>query len=79
MDLSSLLERVSDRTSFIVFVRALASDARIGDDWQNSSIGDYLEAAAAWGEDSARLPGALPEAASWKALALFLYSGKIYE
>jgi hypothetical protein len=78
VDLDALLERVSDRTSFLTFVRALASDAQAGGGWEHATIGDYLEAMAAWVEDSAGLDPSR-EHGSWQALARLLYAGKIYE
>jgi hypothetical protein len=82
---------VTDRDSFLAFVRALVVDRRrsvaaerispsspYGPDaggWENVTVESFLEAALAWAEDSGRLP-AEP---SWQAFATFLYLGKIYE
>jgi len=49
-------------------------------DWVNENVEDFLEAALAWAEDtnmgqSQELSGE----PSWKSIAVFLYSGKIYE
>jgi hypothetical protein len=75
MDAYEYLERVNDRSSFLAFVRALGSEAAgESDDWQNGSVSSYLEAAAAWMEDSADL-----QQPSWRDFAQFLYAGKIYE
>lgn len=79
MNLFDLLEEVTDRTSFLAFVRALAGDRRAGVDWQNDTISDYLEAAVSWAEDAEGLPEGLPDQGSWSALARLLYAGKIYE
>ena len=48
--------------------------------WENTTIEDYLEAALAWAEDTqmGQTQG-LSEELSWKAIAIFLYCGKIYE
>jgi hypothetical protein len=43
-------------------------------EWQNGTIGSYLEAAASWAEDSAQF-----KEPSWKDFAKFLYAGKNYE
>jgi hypothetical protein len=47
-------------------------------EWQNNSIGDYLEAASEWAKAFMR-QGNLPEHPTWKTFAEFLYAGKIYE
>ena len=90
-DLHELVESVSDRESFLVFVEALEQDRRrkgrrlggqYGPDgygWQNSTLEDFLEAAVAWTRDSIGLPIELPPEPSWRSFARFLYMGKIYE
>jgi hypothetical protein len=91
MKLVELLEQVRDRQTFLVFVEALTADREdavarertnpsspYGPDaggWENTTIESYLEAATAWAQDSKHFP-AEP---SWKAFAIFLYCGKIYE
>lgn len=48
--------------------------------WENTSISDYLEAALAWAESTSMgTSQGIPEPLSWKAFAVFLYVGKIYE
>lgn len=46
-------------------------------DWQNESIGRYLEAASAWAE--AIKEERMPENPTWRTFAEFLYAGKVYE
>lgn len=48
--------------------------------WKNGSVVAFLEAATRWAEDSdmGERQG-LPPGPSWKAFAVFLYCGKIYE
>jgi hypothetical protein len=48
--------------------------------WENGTIGAYLDAALRWAETTrmGQTQG-LPAEPNWKAFALFLYSGKIYE
>ncbi|HET8629293.1 MAG TPA: hypothetical protein VFL91_17870 [Thermomicrobiales bacterium] len=86
-----LLERVTDRQSFLAFDRALIADREDevaseqaqpsspygpgANGWENGTIEQYMEAALAWAKDS----GQLPEEPSWRAFATFLYAGKIYE
>ena len=48
--------------------------------WQNWEIESFLDGALAWAKstDMGQTEG-LPEGPSWKAFAVFLYCGKIYE
>jgi hypothetical protein len=91
-----LLERVTDRESFLAFVRALIADREDevakerlrpispwgpgANGWENGTIEAYLEAALSWAEATGvgEAQG-LPAKPSWKAFAVFLYCGKIYE
>ena len=53
MKLVELLQQVEDRDTFLQFVEALHEDAvKNPDEWQNASIGDFLESAEAWMQDS---------------------------
>ena len=83
MPLIEQLAHVSDQPSFIAFVRALQADRadlNTRSEWQQDTIEDYLEAAAAWAEDAPmQLPPSLDIAAIWRTFAQFLYCGKIYE
>lgn len=96
MDASALLDKVTDSQSFLVFARALAidrtqakaretiqnniSDSFQEDEWENTSIESFLEAAISWAEDSdfGISQGLLPSN-PWRQFAVFLYCGKIYE
>jgi hypothetical protein len=69
MELDDLLEEVTDRTSFLTFVRALIADREGEMDkdarpsrttweagangWEHGTIEGYLDAALAWSEESA--------------------------
>ena len=86
MELHEELENVESLESLVQFIRLLAqnkvrdSSESVGlfgeqGDWQNSSINDYLDAIAAWAEDSAST-GNIPD---WKYIATLFYVGKIYE
>ena len=80
MKLYQALEQVNDRDSFLGFVRALIADCKDSEDWQNATIENFLEAALAWAEDThMRETQGFPAEPSWKAFAVFLYCGKIYE
>lgn len=89
MELIGYLNQVTDRESFIAFVKALIKDRDLAKeienenpqkykyglalDWQNGNIEDFLDGAVSWLEDSAR------DDISWKLMAEFIYCGKIYE
>ena len=94
--LNVLLERVNSEESFLAFIAALAKDRRqavaaerenpnssYGPDaggWENRTIEDFLEAAAAWAESTNfGLTQGLAADNLWKRFAVFLYLGKIYE
>jgi hypothetical protein len=92
MTLYESLKLVNDRESFFAFIEALIGDridaagqeieksgnlyAEPVNDWQNTTIESFFEAALAWAQ---AMPGQLDEAPSWQSLAHFLYAGKIYE
>ena len=94
-DLEEMLEAVIDRNSFLAFVRALVADRQDevakekenpsspwgpgANGWQHDTIEAYLDAAAAWMEDSQGTAWELPAEPSWKSFATFLYRGKGYE
>jgi hypothetical protein len=89
--LEDCLDQVSDRETFLTFVKALVEDRKdsieletvnpsspYGSEaggWENTTLESFLEAALAWAVESKQLPNV----ASWKAFAEFLYCGKIYE
>lgn len=92
MQLYERLESVTDESTLLSFVEALADDRRAKRDgpvddfgrnengWENHSIEDFLEAGIAWAQSSNF--GATQDLASaspWKRFAAFLYCGKIYE
>ena len=68
MDVTALLERVSDQESFLAFARQLHADrarsaelelsnpstafGRDAGGWENTTIEAFLEAAISWAEDS---------------------------
>lgn len=92
MQLHERLELVSDESTFIAFVEALADNRRSGKDgevdkfgrsengWENHSIEDFLEAGLAWAQSSNfGSTQDLASASPWKKFAAFLYCGKIYE
>jgi hypothetical protein len=94
--LNVLLERVNSKESLLAFIVALVKDRRQAvvaerenpssayrpdtGAWENTSIEDFLEAAAAWAESTDfGLTQGLAADNLWKRFAVFLYLGKIYE
>jgi hypothetical protein len=91
-DLHAVLETVSDEASFIAFLKALGRDferereiekaqprppysaGALG--WESGTIGQFLEAANAYGEDSRHLPS---HPNPWRRCAEILLAGKYYE
>lgn len=48
--------------------------------WENVTIERYLDAALTWAKaTNMGISQGFPEEASWRAFAVFLYAGKIYE
>ena len=69
--------RVSDKNSLARFLDALAEDLENNsDEWQNVSLGDYLEAIAAWIDDSTE--NTIPDM-DFNTTAKLFFIGKIYE
>ena len=84
---------VTDRESFLRFVRALAEDRRLAErqeardpavakwgaarGWQNTTIPTFLDAAASYFEGAKWSSG--DARPTWRDLAVFLVIGKIYE
>ena len=99
--LTELLSKVVDEASFLEFVHELAKDCEKAarkqkrkpappygpgaGGWENVTIEDFLEAAAAWAEDSqfgrqmASPELELHEVSEWQRFAAFLSAGKAYE
>lgn len=89
MDLRDYLENVNDKKTFVEFVNALIEErsqaerieqqgiekykSRTALGWHNTNLESFLQSALVWLVDSDR------EDVSWKLMAEFLYSGKIYE
>ncbi len=96
MELHEQLDEVKDQQSLLNFIRALAKDradavsaekkspsSPYGPDaggWENTTIESFLEAGAAWAEDTKfGETQNLSPANPWQQFASFLYCGKIYE
>ena len=93
MSPEELLDKVTDRDSFIAFAEALAAERREAQqlereepiryqlggalNWQNGDIASFIEAALQCFEDE---PYHRPDTVpSWRMFAEFLYCGKIIE
>jgi hypothetical protein len=75
---------VSSREEFIAHIRALRSDlAENSGEWENTNLGDYLEALGAWVHDMdgyfANRGEVTPEGPSWALLAQMLCAAAVYE
>ncbi len=72
----------SDRRASVAADRPASSnphDPHAGG-WENGTIEDFLEAALAWAESTGMGEAqGLPIEPSWRAFAVFLHCGKIYE
>jgi hypothetical protein len=81
MSINELLDNVKDESTFLEFVKALKEDFNVHrSEWENGTIDQFLESAIAWSEDSNfGSDQGLKDASAWKKIAVFLYSGKIYE
>ena len=95
LEVAEALEKVTDKKSFVAFVRALIAEREVAEQvererpeyykfggalgWQNSEISNYLSAALTQFEDSGQLQTESSGDASWRTFAEFLYMGKIYE
>lgn len=89
MDLIDFLENVKDKETFVEFVNALIEERSKAErmeqqgiekyksgtalGWHNTSLESFLQSALVWLVDSGK------DDISWKLMAEFLYSGKIYE
>ena len=89
--LDDLLDEVSSKESFLIFLEALLVD-KIDENekekinpsspygsgyngWENNTLEAFLKSVLSFGRDSV----AITEAPNWKAFALLLYAGKFYE
>lgn len=67
---------VNTKDELISFLRSLRSDLKTNlKEWENPSLEMFLEAMAAWLEDSTSFP-VTPE---WRTFATLLIAGKGYE
>ncbi|AWF81005.1 hypothetical protein BTJ40_09370 [Microbulbifer sp. A4B17] len=95
-DLAKLEDEVHNEETFILFLEALAADrldeeehekasptnpyGRGHNGWEHETIGQYLDASAAWANSSINGSPVLPkEVNPWKRMAQILHAGKIYE
>jgi hypothetical protein len=81
-------EQVASLTDLTVYLRGLSRHFESQrEDWQNWTVGDYLEAIAAWLEATPMLPEARSERETelggerptWRGVAILFEVGRIYE
>lgn len=84
MELKSRADSVASRDDFVAFVDALRHDLTAHpEEWQNSTLNDFLESLAAWLQDmdgyyqNKQLP--ILSSPSWKNLAEMMLAAKYYE
>ncbi|MDR2967719.1 MAG: hypothetical protein LBU74_07205 [Methanobacteriaceae archaeon] len=84
MDVYDRINSIKSKKEFIDFLDLLSKDKHGNEDeWENTTIEDYLASIAAWIEDmegyyiNNNLP--LPETKNWSFIATLFYVGKIYE
>ena len=81
MAVFDMIDKVKDTDSFAMFLNSLAQDYKDNqDEWQTSSIDDYLKSIAAWVKDWTGSHGSEEfEHLDFEELAKIFYAGKIYE
>ena len=92
------LDAVVNEATFVEFLRVLTEDWERGEEleqqkfsspygpnatgWESATIGQFLEAAAAWAEssrDDLDVVGYPPPANPWRRCADIIFAGKVYE
>ncbi|MDE7294005.1 MAG: hypothetical protein K2N72_06245 [Oscillospiraceae bacterium] len=76
------IEQIKDKNDFIQFVRMLSLDFEDHyDEWENTSISDFLERMASWIEDYSVSPAndIIWDNVDFQTFSKILYMGKIYE
>ncbi|MGW6650234.1 hypothetical protein AMK23_21415 [Streptomyces sp. CB02130] len=84
MDIEEIGSEVSGREGMIDFLRSAASDlTQSGDDWENATLQEFLEAWAAWLQDTpgwfANRGEPVPSQPSWDLLAKMVLAARVYE
>ena len=84
MILNDYVESIQSKEDFVRFVRALEKSLRDEpEDWENSDLGTFLEAMAAWVEDMEgyyeNQGEAVPRNVSWNVFGQILLAARVYE
>lgn len=84
VELNGQLQHVHSREDLAALIRGLADDfRRKPEEWENGNLTSYLEAMAAWVDDSdgyyRNRSEAVPDQATWKTLGQILLAAKVYE
>lgn len=76
------INHIQDKNDFIQFVRRLSLDFEEHyEEWENTSVPEFLERMASWIEDYSESPANDMEwdKTDFQMLAKILYMGKVYE
>lgn len=83
-NLETIIQNVKKKEDFIEFMDLLLIDLRnSGENWENKSLENYLEAIQSWTEDmdgyylNNNLP--IPNNVNWKVFCEILVAARIYE
>ncbi len=83
-DVEKLVRDIKTKEDFVKFVAVLVRELKTNpNNWENKTLGDYLEALQSWTEDiegyylNNNLP--VPENVSWKIFADMLIAATMYE
>lgn len=82
MNLFEMVQKTTDKESFLNFLSVLKSDyANQKDEWENWSIDAYLDAVHAWVSafQGSELDDFNWKNPDWRLIAAIFYMGKIYE
>ena len=84
MDLHEQVHSIQQRDDLIAFVRALSTGARSQpEQWQNRDLAAYLDALAAWMEDTdgyfLNVGEPVPDQPTWKMIGQGLLAATAYE
>ncbi|KGP91049.1 hypothetical protein N780_17465 [Pontibacillus chungwhensis BH030062] len=70
------IESIKSKEELISFIDNLMDDLVTNQtEWENLTLGDYLEAIKGWVEDT----NSLPSNPNWTTIAKILMAGKFYE
>ena len=82
--LDEAVDSIRTREDFVSFVHHLLEDLRMNpDDWENDTLGSYIDALAAWVEGMdgfyLNVGEPFPERPDWRTFGQILLAARIYE